>query len=253
MKIIGIVQARLGSSRLPGKVLLDIEGRPLIQHVVERCAASKHIEQIVVATTEEADDDRLARYLDEELKVPVFRGSTDDVLSRFIGAARQAGADMIVRITADDPLKDAAVIDEAIEALLADPSLDYCSNTLNPTFPEGLDIEVFRFAALERANREARLASEREHVTPYIWKNPDLFRVKNFEYLENISDWRLTVDKPDDLELMRAIFAALGKGSNLFSYRDVIALLKEKPELRDINAGTVRNEGYLKSLNEENS
>lgn len=252
MKIIGIVQARLGSSRLPGKVLLDIEGRPLIRHVVERCAASKHIEEIVVATTEEAVDDRLARYLGAELNVPVFRGSTDDVLSRFIGAARQSGADIIVRITADDPLKDAAVIDEGIEALLADPALDYCSNTLNPTFPEGLDIEVFRFSALERADREARLASEREHVTPYIWKNPDLFQVRNFEYPENISDWRLTVDKPDDLELMRAIFAALGKTNNLFSYRDVIDLLKQKPELREINAGTQRNEGYLKSVHEEN-
>lgn len=253
MSTIAVVQARMGSSRLPGKVLLDIEGCPLIQHVVQRCGASKHIHDIVIATTQEAADDQLAEYCRNTLGLSVYRGSTDNVLARFMGAARLANADIIVRVTADDPLKDAGVIDEGIEALLADATLDYCSNTLRPTFPEGLDIEIFRFLALERADCEARLASEREHVTPYIWKHPELFKVTNFEHEENLSDWRLTVDKPNDLELMRAIFKALGQNSNLFSFRDVVALLKQNPALRDINAGTQRNEGYLNTVQEENS
>lgn len=253
MNIVGIVQARLGSTRLPGKVLLPIQDRPLIRHVVERCTASKRIDRMVVATTKEPEDDSLAQYISSELKVEVFRGATDDVLARFVDAAKQSNADIIVRITADDPLKDREIIDLAVDAMLADSALDYCSNTLVPSFPEGLDIEVFRASALERAGREAELASEREHVTPYIWKNQHRFCCRNLLHSEDLSGMRLTVDKPTDLELMRIIFAELGGRDNLFSWRDVIALLKRSPELIEINAGTIRNEGYLRSVQEQQS
>jgi spore coat polysaccharide biosynthesis protein SpsF len=251
MKILGIIQARLGSTRLPRKIFADIGGKRLIRHVVERSAASRHIGAIIVATTVEPEDAEVAEYATGVLGCGAFRGSTDDVLSRFYECAAPHAPDIIVRITADDPLKDAAIIDRAVEHLLADPALAYCSNTISPTFPEGFDIEAFRFSALERAHREAKLPSEREHVTPYIWKSPDKFAALNFTHDENLSDWRLTVDKPADLELMRAIFGELGKQTNLFSYREVIALLKARPELLDINRGTIRNEGYAKSLQQE--
>jgi spore coat polysaccharide biosynthesis protein SpsF len=248
--ILGIIQARMGSTRLPGKVLADIEGRPLIRHVIERSAAATHVDKVVVATTTEPADDALEDYL-RALGTDVFRGSIDDVLDRFYRCAAPYAPEIIVRITADDPLKDPEVIDHCVGHLLADRTLDYCSNTLKPSYPEGLDIESFRFAALATAGAEATLASEREHVTPFIWKRPERFRLHNFENDENLSHWRWTVDKPADLELMRAIFAALKDRGNLFSYRDVIALIKRRPELLEINAGTVRNEGYLRSLQED--
>lgn len=249
--IIGIIQARLGSTRLPKKVLAPIAGRSLIQHVIERSKAAKSIDRIVVATTDLPEDDALERVVRDELGTDVFRGAENDVLDRFYRCAVGYSPDIIVRITADDPLKDGEVIDRAVGELRADPSLDYVSNTLKPTFPEGLDIETFRFAALERAAREAHLPSEREHVTPFIWKNGDLFRARNFEHDEDLSAWRLTVDKPEDLALMREIFGALGAHGNLFSYREVIALLKRRPELLAINSGTIRNEGYERSLKED--
>lgn len=249
--IIGIIQARMGSTRLPGKVLADVQGRSLIAHVVERCAAAKCLQRVVIATTGQPEDDRLAAHVRDTLGVDVFRGSTDDVLDRFYQCALHYAPDIVVRITADDPLKDPEIIDRAVAILREDAGADYCSNAIRPTFPEGLDIEAFRFPALAAAAAEARLPSEREHVTPFIWSRPQRFRIRNFEHEEDLSAWRLTVDKPADLDLMRAIFAALGTKNNKFSYRAVIDLLKRRPELRDINSGTVRNEGYLRSLQEE--
>lgn len=249
--IIGIIQARMGSTRLPGKVLAEISGRSLISHVVERCAAAKSLERIVVATTDSHADDRLVAHICTALDADVFRGSTNDVLDRFYQCALRFKPEIIVRITADDPLKDPEIIDRAVELLRSDESLDYCSNTIRPTFPEGLDIEAFRFPALAAAASEARLASEREHVTPFIWSRPQRFRIHNFEHEEDLSAWRLTVDKPADLKLMRAIFGILATNNNMFSYRAVIDLLKQNPQLREINSGTIRNEGYLRSLQEE--
>lgn len=249
--ILGILQARLGSTRLPNKVLADIEGQTLVERVLRRSAAAKRIDRVVVATTDRPEDDRLEKFVHETLGFDVFRGSTDDVLDRFYCCAAPYSPESIVRITADDPLKDPELIDRAVSILVEDPLLDYCSNTIKPTFPEGLDIEVFRFSSLKAAAAEARTPSEREHVTPFIYKRPERFRIRNFEHDEDLSDWRLTVDKPSDLELARIIFRSLSAHGTLFSYRDVIALLKQRPELREINAGTARNEGYLRSLQEE--
>lgn len=250
MKTSAIIQARMGSTRLPGKVLADIEGRPLIDHVINRTRAAPNLHAVIVATTTNAEDDVLADYL-RGRSVEVFRGSEQDVLSRYFECAKTSNSDVIVRVTADDPLKDPAVIARALTLLLGDPTLDYCSNTLTLTYPEGLDIEVVTMKALARAHAEAKLPSEREHVTPYIWKNPDLFKLHNFTHTEDLSAWRLTVDRPQDLELMRKIFAHFSSLGDDFDLDSLIQLLKNQPELRSINSSIMPREGYLKSIKEE--
>jgi spore coat polysaccharide biosynthesis protein SpsF len=249
MKTVAIIQARMGATRLPGKVLAEVAGRCLIERVLERTRATPGLDAVMVATTTDRADDALVEFLTRN-GCGVYRGSMDDVLDRYYRCARSCDAEIIVRVTADDPLKDPQIIAHALGLLIADARLEYCSNTLEPTFPEGLDIEVFRFSALERAWREARLASEREHVTPYIWKHPDLFKVLNFRHERDLSAWRWTVDKPGDLQFMTAVFSHFA-GQPLVRYQDVIAWLDANPQVREINMGTQRNEGYLKSLQSE--
>jgi spore coat polysaccharide biosynthesis protein SpsF len=241
----------MNSTRLPGKVLLELKGKPVIHHIIQRVSASRHIGTIAVATTISPLDDPLVEYLKSNEQVDIFRGSENDVLARYYLCAKQSPCDLIVRVTADDPLKDAIVIDEAIARMLRDPGLDYCSNTLKPTYPEGLDVEVFKFSALEKAYEDAKLPSEREHVTPYIWKNPAAFKLANFEYQEDLSAWRWTLDKPADMEFITAIYDQFYRGDSRFSFRDVIDFLKRNPALLDINSGTKRNEGYFRSLERE--
>lgn len=248
--IVAIIQARMGSSRLPNKVLADVCGRPMLQRLIERVEVASGVDTVIVATTTACSDDVLADWVRANTKYAVYRGSESDVLDRYYQCAKEAGASIVVRVTADDPLKDPALISHALDCLAADPELDYCSNTLRPTYPEGLDIEAFRFGALERAYREAALPSDREHVTPYIWRHPELFRLKNFEFSRDLSGWRWTVDKPEDLEFIRAVYSHFQR-QPLVSYLDVIAFLEQEPQLREINQGTVRNEGYLKSIRME--
>ena len=243
---VAIIQARMDSTRLPGKVLADICGKPLLQRLIERVRATPGISRVVVATTTESTDDVLADWCVTR-EVPVYRGSVDDVLDRFWQCAQQHPAEFIVRVTADDPLKDPAVIAQAIDLCASEQEVDYASNTLQPTYPEGLDIEVVRFRTLERAAREATLPSEREHVTPYVWKNPDRFVLRGFGMKPDLSHWRWTVDKPADLKLVRHIFSHFAD-QPLVGHQAVIAWLNENPELLAINAGTIRHEGYFKTL-----
>lgn len=249
LNAVAIIQARMGSTRLPGKVLADIVGKPLIQRLIERVRATPGIDRVVVATTTESEDDILTNWC-ENHGVPVYRGSNDDVLDRYWQCAKVHRAEFIIRVTADDPLKDPGIIAKALELCASSPDVDYASNTLKPTYPEGLDIEVVRFRTLERAALEADLPSEREHVMPYIWKHPDRFVLRSFSMEPDLSHWRWTVDKPADLEFVRRIFAHFSN-QPLVSHQTVISWLKNNPELLAINAGTIRHEGYLKSLTEE--
>jgi spore coat polysaccharide biosynthesis protein SpsF (cytidylyltransferase family) len=246
MRVVAIIQARMGSTRLPGKVLSDIVGQNMIERIVGRVRSAEMIDDIFVATTNETEDDALVAHL-QKIGCQVYRGSVHDVLDRYYQCAKLAQADVIVRVTADDPLKDPQIIDQAVRLLLEDEGRDYCSNTIEPSYPEGLDIEVFRLRALEKAHKEANLPSEREHVTPYIWKNKDRFQALNFKFERDLKDWRWTVDKPEDLEFMRQVYKHF-QTQPLVSYLDVIAWLEKHPEIRDINQGTIRNEGYIKSL-----
>lgn len=239
----------MASTRLPGKVLTLLHDRPILEWVVRRTMMTHGIDQVVVATTINLEDDAVAAFC-AEAGFALFRGSQDDVLERFHLCAQEYAADVIVRVTADDPLKDAEIIGEAIKQLLS-TGADYCSNTIHPTYPEGLDIEVFTATALARAYAEARLPSEHEHVTPYIWKNPDRFRIEELAMRPDRSGWRWTVDNPADLIFVDTLLAAAGPRLDI-GYRDLIAAVERSPDLMAMCTNkTIRNEGYLKSISEE--
>ncbi len=246
-KVVAIIQARMGSTRLPGKTLADIAGKPLLAHVIERTKGSRTVNEIVVATTTELEDQAILR-LATEYGVKTYAGSAHDVLDRYYQAARQAEAELIVRVTADDPFKDPEVLDRIVDYMLTHPELDYASNTIEPTYPEGLDIEVVTFGALGRAWREAQLPSEREHVTPYITKNADQFRLTNVRHHTDLSHLRWTLDNEEDLRFAREVYARLYKPGEIFLMEDVLALLEREPELGKINTGIERNAGYVASL-----
>jgi glutamate-1-semialdehyde 2,1-aminomutase/spore coat polysaccharide biosynthesis protein SpsF len=245
--IAAIVQARMGSSRLPGKTLMDVAGRPLLGHLVDRARRIPGLEAVVIATTDRPADRAIIAFAEAE-KLPVYAGSEDDVLDRFHQAAMRFGVSVVVRVTPDCPLLDPGVAGRVLRRFLdARGALDYVSNTQPPTFPDGQDTEVFSAAALARAWREARLRSEREHVTPYIWKHPDRFRLANVRHVEDLSALRWTVDEAADLEFVRVVSARL-TGAGPFGMDEVLALLRREPALLDINRSHTRNEGYARSL-----
>ena len=244
--IAAIIQARMGSTRLPGKTLADICGKPLLARVIERVRASRTVQRTVLATTTDAADNVLVE-LARRNNSGTYRGSVNDVLDRYYQTAREFDADIVVRVTGDDPFKDPEVIDRIVGRFLEDDSMDYVSNTLKPSYPEGLDIEVFSFEALEKAWMEASLNSDREHVTPYIWRHPERFRTLNVEYHRDLSHLRWTLDYDQDLRFAREVYARLNP-NGMFLMNDILTLLEREPELIAINSGIKRNEGWLRSL-----
>jgi len=232
---VAIIQARMGSERLPGKVLLDIAGQSMLERVVRRTQRTRTIDRFVVATTTNQADDRVAEAA-ERLGVHVTRGSEEDVLDRFCQAAAEVDAGVCVRVSADSPLVDPEVCEAALEAFrAADPPVDYASNKLNPTFPLGLDVEVFSREALNRASRDATATFQRSHVTAYIYQNPGVFRLLPVTTDRDLHAWRWTVDTPEDLAFARRIFERLGPGND-FGWEDVVALIEREPALAQINA-----------------
>lgn len=248
-KVVAIIQARMGSTRLPGKVMTEIAGKPMLYHVINRVKHAKELDYIVIATTNLKEDSQILDFA-SEMEVRSYAGSENDVLDRYYQAAIMSKADVIVRITADCPLADPNVIDKVVRYYLNN-DLDYVGTSIKPTYPDGIDVEVFSFASLKKAWDEAKLASEREHVTPYIWKNPSIFRIGNIENDEDISYMRWSVDEQCDLEFLREIYNRLYAKDTLFYMEDVLDLLMKNPELMNINKGIVRNEGYLKSIKED--
>jgi spore coat polysaccharide biosynthesis protein SpsF (cytidylyltransferase family) len=250
--ITAIIQARLGSTRLQGKTMMDLEGEPLLGHLIKRIKKSKYITDIVIATTTHERDGLIVNYA-EENKLRSYRGSEQDVLDRFYQAALLFKAQVIVRVTPDCPLLDSRVSDRVIERFLGG-DYDYVSNTIVPTYPDGLDTEVFSFEVLERAWNEASLPSEREHVTAYIVKHPELFKHFNVRNEgEDLSWMRWTVDTARDYEFVSGIMKKLGKPDDIFHMEDVLRVLKANPELLEINKGINRNEGYAVSLMKDKS
>jgi glutamate-1-semialdehyde 2,1-aminomutase len=241
MKTVAVVQARMGSSRLPGKVLKEVGGRPMIQFLLERLARARTVDAIVLATSSAASSDSLAEFV-RGLGYDVYRGSEDDVLDRTYQAGLAAKATTVVRITGDCPLVDPALVDEAVAAFVAG-SVDYLSNVAPPTYPDGLDIEVLSFAALERAWSEAKAPAEREHVTSFI-RESGHFRVANLAGNLDHSGERWTVDEPADLAVVRGVVDHLG-GRSDFGWQEVIDLAETQPELFAANRHIIRNEGAV--------
>lgn len=252
MNIIAISQARMGSTRLPGKVLKEVEQVPLLEMHIRRILRSKYINGYVLAIPDKPQDDPIAG-LGRKLSVLTYRGNEQDVLDRYYQAsALYPAADYIIRVTADCPLVDPWLLDEIIDYTRA-KQLDYCSNTLAPSFPDGMDVEIFTPAALSKAWHEASLPSDREHVTPYIWRNSSfkkgtLFTSDNFSCRGgNYSDVRLTVDAEDDYRVVSELVKMIGWQAPWQQY----ATAYRQSNMHLINAYHDRNEGYLKSLNDE--
>lgn len=244
--ILAILQARLSSARLPGKVLKPILGVPMLLRQVERVRRATSIERLVLATSEDPSDDAIEK-LCRENGIECFRGSLNDVLDRFYQVAKDKNPDYVVRLTGDCPLIDPDIIDRVVRHCVAG-QFDYASNTIKPTFPDGLDVEVFRFECLAAAWREATLPSQREHVTPFIHQQPGRFKLGNYAGTQDLPHLRWTVDEAPDFELIEQIYESLYLAKPDFNTGDILALLNRRPELKTFNTAYERNEGYQRSL-----
>ncbi|MBI9043066.1 MAG: glycosyltransferase family protein [Anaerolineaceae bacterium] len=235
-KIVAIIQARMSSSRLPGKVLTEISGKPMLAYVVERARMSKFVDEVVVATTTDQSDDPIEAYCLTS-KTPLYRGDLYDVLDRYYQTAKAYQADMVVRLTADCPLLDPNVLDETISAMVSQKA-DFGANRLPPpwkrTYPIGLDVEVCTFHALERAWQEAGEKYHREHVMPYLYEEEGRFKVVVIDHEPDYGHMRWTVDTQEDLDLIRELMSRLGNEGE-FSWVDVLKIFEDDPQLAEIN------------------
>lgn len=243
--VVAVIQARMGSSRLPDKVLLDIGGMPMLARVVERVQLAETLDQVVVATTTDPEDDRVAAFCQAQ-GYPCCRGSVHDVLARYHLAAESFGARTVVRITADCPLMDPGVIDRIVGAFLEAPDAVYASNRLERyTYPIGLDVEVFTREGLEQAFTGAQKPYQREHVTPFFYDQPGRFPVVSVEADGEYGHLRWTVDTPEDLEFVRQVYQRL-EDPDRSGWKDVLRILEQEPELAAINA-EIRHKRYTET------
>lgn len=243
MSVNAIIQARCGSTRFPNKVFALIDGKPLLWHVVNRLKYATKIDDIIVATTVSEKDDKIEQWCKEN-NVHCFRGSEENVLNRYYSASEAFPSDYVVRITADDPFKEPKVIDAVITKLIEE-GYDHVTNNLPPSFPEGLDCEAFKKSALDRSEKEAETAFEREHVTQYIYHHPEIFKIGNVSNPENLSYLRWTVDKDVDFEMVKAVYAhrnPANKGILLMD--EILDILKANPEIEKINSEVERSAMY---------
>jgi len=235
MKIAAIVQTRMDSTRLPGKVLLDISDKPMLWHVINRLSFAKKIDEIILAIPDTKENDILEKFTKDN-KVKCSRGSEGDVLSRYYKTVKEFKIDIIVRVTSDCPLIDPQIVDLVIKKHL-NLDADYTSNTLKRSYPRGLDVEVFNFNVLEQTYKEAKEYYQREHVSPYIYEHPEIFKLQNIRAEEKLKypEFRLTVDTKEDLELVREIYERLYKPKNIFYTEKIIDLFNKYPYLTKIN------------------
>ena len=243
-----IIQARTNSSRLPKKALKKINGMPSICYVIDRVKKSKKIKKIILATTNNKEDSILLK-IAKEKNILGFAGSENDVLERFYQTAITHNADPIIRITGDCPLIDHKIIDEIIDFFLSH-KFDYVSNTIFPTYPDGQDVEIFSFRTLKHVHDNAKWKSEREHVTPYIEKNPKKFKIFNYTHNSDLSSLRWCLDDELDLKFIRAIYKKMTP-KNIFSIYDILKILKKYPSLTTINCDLKRNSSYFSLLKKD--
>lgn len=249
MNVLAIIQARTGSSRLPGKVLMKLKDKTVLEHVIDRVKKSKMIDEVIVATTMNITDLGIVQ-LCVDKKTRVFCGSESDVLDRFFQAAKILQPEHIVRITADCPLIDPKLIDKVVEAHLKSKA-SYTSNVLGETYPDGQDIEIFSFDALKQAWKDSVIMSAREHVTQHIRNHPTEFKIVNIESEINLSKKRWTLDNAEDFKFITAVYDGLYEKNPFFGLEETLLFLAERPELEEINSFITRNEGLKKSIRED--
>lgn len=247
MTVLAIVQARMSSSRLPGKVLLPLANRPVLWHVHHRLQFSQKIDKIVIATSSASSDDPIETFC-KDSQIECFRGSLDNVLDRFYQVASLYKADHILRITADCPAIDPAIVDEVISGYF---NGNYARYGLGGEFPDGLDCTIFSFEILKKAFENATLPSEKEHVEPYMTKMAELYKQGAYEKFQGLQHHRWTLDEPKDYELLKNIFNELFRQGAPFSSEDILGYLENNPSIFEINQCISRNEGYSKSLKDD--
>lgn len=235
MRIVAIIQARMGSTRLPGKILKMVNNRPLLSYQIERLQQSSYINDLVIATTIDEKDDLIVDSCKKN-NVLCFRGSEEDVLARYYETAKAFKADAIVRITSDCPIIDVQVVDKTIQYFLYNKDFDYVSNTVERTYPRGQDTEIFSFAALEKAYNEAVLERDREHVTAYFYTNPNIFKIGSKKNEIDYSRYRWTVDTEEDFQLIKNIIEKLYCENPHFTLLDIVQLMEKNPDWFYINA-----------------
>ncbi|GED63645.1 cytidylyltransferase domain-containing protein [Lysinibacillus fusiformis] len=234
MRIVAIIQARMGSTRLPGKILKKVNGRPLLSYQLERLQQSNYINDLVIATTLNEKDDLIVEFCKKN-NILWFRGSEKDVLARYYETAKTFKADAIVRITSDCPIIDVQVVDKTIQYFV-DNNYEYVSNTVDRTYPRGLDTEAFTFEALEKAYKEAVMERDREHVTAYFYTNPDVFKISSVRNETDYSKYRWTVDTEEDFQLIKNIIEKLYNDNPNFTFHDTVKLMEANPDWFYINA-----------------
>ena len=250
--IYAIIQARMGSTRLPGKVMMDLCGSPVLEHVVNRLNQSKLIDNIIIATSTDSNNQPIIDFCQKN-DIDCFVGSEDDVLDRYYKTAidnNMKDEDIVIRITSDCPLIDPFVVDKVIEEHISNNN-DYTTNVIECTYPDGLDCEVFNFSVLKDTWVNANLSSQREHVTLYIRDNPDKFKLGNVKNDIDLSDLRWTLDEKEDFVFINEVYKNLYTKDSFFTMEDILDLLNKKPELLEINSEFMRNEGLIKSLKED--
>ena len=230
-----IIQARMGSTRLPGKVMMDINGKSMLHRVVERCRKIEAANEIIVATTNNLEDKVIIDEC-ERIGTKYFRGSEEDVLKRYLETSIHFDGDNIIRICSDSPLVDPAVCSRVIESFEESlPNIDFCSNILPHTYPIGLDCQIFKRSALEKSESLALKKYERAHVTAFMYEHPNLFKIKNVTFHKDYSMHRWTVDTPEDMDFVREIYCRLSSYGENFTWKDVLHILEKEPNLNNIN------------------
>jgi spore coat polysaccharide biosynthesis protein SpsF len=247
LNVVAIIQARMGSRRFPGKVLADLRGRPVLEWVVDAVKRVEGVNNIVVATTTNSEDEAIRAWC-EKNTVNCFRGEPLDVLKRYSDCAKEYGATHVVRITADCPLLDSETVSTVLREGIREAA-DYFG--LDGSFPDGFDCEGFRADALFRANSEATSPSDREHVTPYFKNEPGVFRSLFVELWSDMAEFRLTIDEPADLAYIETVLSLVPSRGTRYSSHAILKVVKQRQDLRELNAHIPRNEGYAHSLNLE--
>lgn len=249
--IVGIIQARTGSSRLPRKILLKAAGKTMLEHMIERISNSKRLDKLVVATTTNQNDDVIVD-LCKKLNIDCFRGSEEDVLSRYANASEFFNATTVVRLCSDSPLLDGSILDDVIDAYFSG-NYDYVGN-LEPgprTFPDGLSVEIFSSKLLKQTNVHAKKPSEREHVTFYIWKHPEKFKLHRVDLKKNLSKFRFNLDYEEDYIFLKKIFENFYPKNKHFSLEEIIDWLEQHPSLLKINSNITPNQGWNKAFEKD--